>query len=206
MNETHRATLQHCINEIIAMERDIINAVTLQIEDPQISVFRELRPILQDIVHRGDLRIGLLKQITEHDGSSFGSAIKEGVTSITGTLAGLYGRIRDHPVSRMIRDDIIALQVATTSYGMLLTLALGIGHRKSTDVASLGLKTCPSLLVGLSDLLPAVVFSELAHDAPLPNPEAAHAAMSESMRKRAKKCHGIDLSKGTNMTMENSFF
>ena len=178
MNEKHHASLKQYVNDVIGMERDIINAVRLQESDANVAYYPDLRVILQEIITTGEERIGILKALSEKEGGTTGAMVKEGITAITGTFAGLYGKIREHPVSRMVRDDIIAMNVATTSYGMLLTLGLAIGHRRCADIATEGLRACPDLVVKLTDLMPAVIFSELAKDAPLADPEAAHTAHS----------------------------
>jgi ferritin-like metal-binding protein YciE len=175
MNEKHHDSLKQYINDMIGLERDIANAVKLQTEDERLSTFGELKMVLDRVVSDSESRLVVLKRISEEEDGTFGAVVKEG---ITGTLAGIYGKMREHPVSRMVRDDIIALDVASVSYGMLLTLGLSIGHRECVVIAEQGLERTPKLIVELTDLLPVVVGAELAADAPLANPAAVQIAQT----------------------------
>lgn len=172
MNEKHHDNLKMYVNDVIGLERDIINAIESQLEDERVAAHVELTALLRQAVAEAKSRSESLKALSEAEGGSFGAAIKEAATSVTGALAGVYGKIREHSVSRMLRDDIIALNVTETSYTMLYTLALGVGHSGCADLALQGVKAAPPLIVKLTDLLPGIVLKDLADDAPLSNPVA----------------------------------
>ena len=178
MNEQHQASLKQYVNDVIALERDIANAVQIQIDDESTAKHPGLRGILDLIVTGSEERILLLKALSDDEGASLGAALKEGITAVAGTLAGLYGKVREHPVSRMVRDDLIAMDVSATSYGMLLTLGLAIGHSRCVELATKGLAASTPLVMRLSDILPEIVCSELAEDAPLADPSAAKTAQA----------------------------
>ena len=178
MNEKHHDSLKQYINDMIGLERDIANAIKIQTEDDRLLAFGELKAILDQIVHNSETRLEILKNISEEEDGSLGAVVKESITAITGTLAGIYGKMREHPVSRMVRDDIIALEVASVSYGMLFTLGLSIGHRECVVIAEQGLEQTPPLIIELTDLLPVIVADELAADAPLANPAAVQIAQA----------------------------
>lgn len=172
MHEKHHDSLVRYVNDVIAMERDILNAVRAQARDGRLESYPELTIILDQITQGSEERLGIFKEMTEEEGGSLGAALKEGITALTGTLAGLYGKVREQPVSRMVRDDIIALDVAAVSYGMLLTLGLAVGHSNCVRFATRGLDSCAPLIVRLTDLLPSIVADELVMEAPLANPAA----------------------------------
>jgi len=173
MNEKHHSRLKQYINDMIALEKDIANAIEIQLEDDRVTSQQDLPKLLREALHHSEVRTAYLKDISEAEGGLLGAVVKEGITAVTGTLAGIYGKMREHPLSRMVRDDVIALDVATTSYGMLYTLALAVGHSECAAVAKKGLYACPPLIIALTDLLPRIVAGELADDAPLTNPAAA---------------------------------
>lgn len=179
MNDKHHSSLKQYVNDMIALEKDIFHAIQGQLEDDRVTSQQDLSRILREALHNSELRASQLKVISEEEGRSLGAAVKGGITAVTGTLAGIYGKMREHPLSRMVRDDIIALDVATTSYGMLYTLALAVGHSDCARVAKRGLNECPPLVIRLTDLLPAIVAGELADDAPLKNPAAAQIAHAD---------------------------
>ena len=176
MNEKHHGSLKQYVNDMIGLERDIINAVKIQAEDERVREFGELNAILDEMVRASESRLEELKKISGEEAASLGAVLKEGVMAVTGSLAGIYGMMREHPVSRMVRDDIIALDVSSVSYGMLLTLGLSIGHDGCAAVAGKGVDETPRLIVRLTDLLPLIVAGELAADAPLVNPSAVQVA------------------------------
>jgi ferritin-like metal-binding protein YciE len=178
MNEKHHDSLKQYINDVIGLERDIANAIKMQATDERLLVFGELKAILDQVVHNSETRLEVLKRISEEEGGQLGAAVKEGITALTGTLAGIYGKIREHPVSRMVRDDIVALEVSSVSYGMLFTLGLAIGHRECVVIAEQGLEQTPKLIVELTDLLPGIVAYEIAGDAPLANPSTVEIAQA----------------------------
>ncbi|MES2660586.1 MAG: hypothetical protein V4689_18315 [Verrucomicrobiota bacterium] len=176
MNEKHHDSLKQYVNDMIGLERDITNAIKLQAEDERVKEFGELNAILDEIVRASEGRMEELKKLSGEGGGSLGAAVKEGFMAVTGSLAGIYGKIREHPVSRMVRDDIIALDVASVGYGMLLTLGLSIGDEACTALAGRGVDETPPLIIRLTDLLPLIVAGELAADAPLANPSAVQVA------------------------------
>ncbi|MES2920569.1 MAG: hypothetical protein V4819_03430 [Verrucomicrobiota bacterium] len=176
MNEKHRDSLKQYVNDMIGLERDITNAVKLQADDDRVRDFGTLKGLLDAVVQASEGRMEILKQLSDQEDGSLGGVVKEGITAVAGTLAGIYGKMREHPVSRMVRDDIIALDVTSVSYGMLLTLGLSIGHDECAALATRGIDETPPLIIALTDLLPMIVAEELAADAPLVNPAAVQVA------------------------------
>ena len=176
MNEKHLGSVKQYVNDMIGLERDITNAIKLQTADDRVSEFPELQAILSQVVKASEARLDMLKSLSDAEDGGLGAAFKEGITAVTGTLAGIYGKMREHPVSRMVRDDIIALDVASVGYGMLYTLGLSTGHEACAALAIRGVEETPPLIIALTDLIPVVVAKELADDAPLVNPAAVQVA------------------------------
>lgn len=179
MNAEHKNSLKMYVNDVLAMERDICHAVRRQVEDERVASYPGLVAILDEIQEESQERMEWFKGISDEEGGSVGAAVKEGITAVAGSLAGIYGKMREHPVSRMVRDDIIAMDVASVSYGMLHTLGLAVGHSECADLAKRALNECPPSVIRLTDLLPSIVVEELAHDAPLVNPAAAQIAYAD---------------------------
>ena len=178
MSTTHSDNIRQYVNDMIGLEADISKAIRGQLEDDRISAHPRLQALLGEIANRSEERLDRLKEISKNEGGALGSAIKEGVMSATGVLAGLYGKVREHPVSRMVRDDIVAQSTASTAYGMLLTLALTAGHAGCASLAEEGLRACAPTVTLLTRELPEIVSAELAQDAPSTNPAAAQIALA----------------------------
>ncbi|MEK7952246.1 hypothetical protein [Luteolibacter soli] len=176
MNDAHRKHLAAYMNDMLAVERDLSQAVRGQLEDERIDRHEGLRDLLLDVVAGSEGRTDILRKISQSEGGVLGAAVKGTVMAVAGTLAGIYGRLREHPVSRMVRDDIIALDVAVTGYGMLLTLARCLDQKESIAFAQLALLGCPPLVTRLDHVLPLIIAAELAEDAPVPAPDGAELA------------------------------
>jgi ferritin-like metal-binding protein YciE len=177
LTKKHHENLKMYVNDVIAVERDIVNAIEGQLEDDRVNGHPALHLVLTEIVAKGKMRINRLKEISDEEGGSVGAAIKEAAMSVTGALAGIYGKFREHPLSRIVRDDRIAMNVTETSYAMLYTLALSIGHAKTAEVALEGLNSAAPAVLALTDLLPGVIVRELAEDGPLENPDVERAVI-----------------------------
>lgn len=178
MSEKHHENIKQYVNDMIGLETDISRAIRGQLDDNRVTKRPELTSILDGVATASEARLERLKALSKEEGGALGSAIKEGVTTATGILAGLYGRVREHPVSKMVRDDIIAQTAASTSYGMLLTLALSAGHSTCAAIAEEGLKSCSPSVTRLTGEMPDIVAEELAEDEPSANPAAAHVALA----------------------------
>ena len=88
MNEKHQGSLKQYVNDVIALERDIANAVQIQIDDESTADHPGLRGILHEIVSGSEERIVLLKALSDDEGASLGAALKEGITAVAGTHSG----------------------------------------------------------------------------------------------------------------------
>lgn len=178
MDPSHHDSLIKYVNDVIAMERDFVNAVRTQLEDERVRSHPELKALFLDLAVHSDHRADQFEKLVEEEGATLGGALKEGIASISGVLAGLYGMARQHPLSRMMRDNTVAMNVASVSYSMLVTLAMAIGHRKCEELAISALQDCPKFVLKLTDLLPHVVVEEISDDAPVPNALAARQAQA----------------------------
>ncbi len=174
IHEKHHANFKMYVNDVIGLERDILNAIETQLEDDRVVNRPGFAKVLKNITAHGQVRLEQLQAISEEEGGSVGATVKEAVMSATGVLAGLYGKLREHPLSRMLRDDRIAMNVVETSYAMLYTLSLGIGHDRASNLAKEGLNAAAQQVLALTDLLPGIVIAELKADAPLENPDASN--------------------------------
>jgi len=178
MKTTHSDSLRQYVNDMIGLEADISKAIRGQLDDDRVTGHPALTSLLREIVAGSEARLERLKALSDDEGGSLGATLKEGVMTATGVLAGLYGKMREHPVSRMVRDDIVAQTTAATSYSMLLTLGLTAGHPGVTTLAEEGVRSCAPTVTLLTRELPQIVAGELAKDEPSANPAATHTALA----------------------------
>ncbi len=178
MNDTHHSSLIRYLNDVIAMERDIVNAVRTQMQDDRVEAHPLLKDLFMDLAVHADHRTDMFESLVEEEGGSLGGAVKEGIAAVTGVVSGLTKMTRQHPLSRMVRDNTISMNVATVSYSMLLTLAMALQHKRCEELAASALSDCPKFVLQLNDLIPHVVVEELSDDAPVPNAMAAPQALA----------------------------
>lgn len=165
-SETHNDNLRMYVNDTAAMAKHLENAFDQQREDKDL----QGHPAAHQLVEK--MHVTLLAQRTamekhaEEEGGGVGAAVKEAVTSITGALAGLYGKVRKHPTSRILRDNYTALSLGCVAYQMLHTTALGLGHKSLADTALKHLRELAPLIIAVTEVVPGVVLRELAADDP----------------------------------------
>ena len=174
MTATHTDNLRLYVNDMVALEREIHDAVHSQLNDERVKADPAARALVEKIHAAVKVRLSDMETHAAALGSSRGKAVKEAVASVAGTVAGLYDKIRKHPVSRMLRDDTVALNLAATSYSMLYTTALALRDLPIANVALRHLRGIPSQVIELTKLIPAVVVRELTAD----NPELDQTAVA----------------------------
>ena len=173
-NSQSQNTLLMYVNDVLALERDIQESVALQIESAVDLHNPEAIAFLHELALSTETRHANLVELSHALGSGAG-AVKEVVAAAAGMLAGLYGKVRKHAVSRILRDDYTALSLACTAYSMLYTTGVALRSEPTSSLALHHLREVTPLLMKLSRIIPGVVVAELTVDFPELNREAATA-------------------------------
>jgi len=160
------SNLRMYVNDMLALEADITKAVHGQTEDERVKEEPGIRELLKDIAETSARRKYSLEQLSKQLEGRFGAMMKEAVMATAGTLAGLYGMVRKHPVSRMLRDDHVALNLAATAYGMLYTTAVTYDDDQIAEIALEHLNELPRQIMKLTRAIPSVVVKELTGGEP----------------------------------------
>ncbi|MCX6046768.1 MAG: hypothetical protein NT075_16815 [Chloroflexi bacterium] len=163
--DDRKETIQHYVSDMIATEKHIQEAVKRQIDDESVKEQPEARELVSQIAMVLQSHISQLEKHEEQLGGG-GAGIKDAVTSTLGVMAGLYDKVRSKQVSRMLRDDYTALNLAAISYTMLHTTALGLNDRTTADVALRNLKDITPLVTQINQVIPQIVTRELLEDHP----------------------------------------
>ncbi len=169
------------VNDTLALERDLKEAIDRQIEDEHVERSPEVAALLNEIAIANDARLANLGELSTTLGGGAG-AVKEAVAAAAGVLAGFYGKVRKHPVSRMLRDDYTALALAATAYSMLYTTAVALHDKHVAALAQRHLRDVTPLIMQLSRIIPTAVVAELAADFPDVNREAVEAGREATIR------------------------
>ena len=161
----NREEIRPYVADMAAVERHILEALERQRKDDTFKDFPQALGII-------DRLAGLLKTHIENlethldsmPGGGVAAAVKETVTGVVGGLAGVYDKVRKDKVSRALRDDYTALSLASISYAMLHTTALGLSQGTVAELAKNNLEEINSLIMDLGLSIPRVVLKELSFE------------------------------------------
>ena len=76
-----------------------------------------------------------MKALQEEIGTTAGNPVIKAGTAILGKAAGMIDKIRTEGISKALRDDYTAFNLAAVSYTMLYTTATALGDQRVADVA-----------------------------------------------------------------------
>ncbi len=159
-------TLRGYVNDMLAVERDIHAAFRRHKEDRGAKTYPEAARVLQQIEDRVDVHVASLQRCLERLGDGE-STLKAAVGAVLGAVAGVYGKLRDDRVSRMLRDDYTAICFACVCYEMLHTTALALGHDEVAKLALEHLRDYAPAVMALGEVVPKVVTKELEREGKL---------------------------------------
>ena len=163
-SDTQLSNLRMYVNDMAALIKHIEDAIDRQVADERVQADPDAKQVVDRIHSVLRAQVLSMENHAAAVGSETGAAIKEAVASVAGVVAGLYDKVRKHPVSRMLRDDYTALSLAATAYSMLYTTALSMRELTIANVALRHLQETTPLVMDLSKVIPAVVVRELAQD------------------------------------------
>lgn len=148
------------LSDMLAVEHFILDALERQREEDKV---RSSVPV-NELVIRMERTMRDHTEALQRLADDYGigtSGWKKGISSVLGALAGLYDRVREHQLSRMIRDNYVSLSLAAMSYTALHTFGLSIKEDRIAAIAQEHLMHLTPLMVALSKVLPEVVANEL---------------------------------------------
>lgn len=164
-SDKNKATLDMYINDMHALQTHILEAVSHQNDDPRVKNEAQTAELVSKLKATLTEQVNHLAAIkAKKDTGTVGSAIKEGLGQFAGMVAGLYGKVRKDPVSRMLRDDYTALAMATISYTQLHTTGLAYHEQEVADVALKHLEALTPLVMRINEIMPNVVAAELTDE------------------------------------------
>ncbi len=115
-----------------------------------------------------------LKQYQETVGTTAGNPIVAAGATVLGVAAGLIDKIRSEGLSKALRDDYTAFNLAAISYTMLHTTSSGLGFAEIATVCEEHLRSYASAIQEINHLIPGVVAWELEKDGHAFNPSAVN--------------------------------
>ena len=174
--------INNYVTDMAAVEKHILEAVERQVGDDSTRRYPEALAALSDVKGTLSRHVAALEAYNAStEGGGLKETVKEALTGALGVAAGLYDKIRDEDqVSRMVRDTYTALGLATISYHMLYTTALGMKEEQLASLALNHLKDLAPHVMKLSEVVCLVVAHELADQDKLIDPAVGQEAIRKT--------------------------
>jgi ferritin-like metal-binding protein YciE len=161
-SEKHKKTLSDYIADMVSLESHIEEALDRQLkevaDDPialtAVQGFHDMVKAQRDT----------MKTLQKDYPPTAGSPIKEVGANLLGKAAGMIDRIRTEAISKAIRDDYTAFNLAAVSYQMLFTTAVAFGEQRVAEIAERHLTSYASAIQRANHLIGDIVVKELAKD------------------------------------------
>lgn len=179
--EQRMSYLRRNLIDVIALDNHVLGAVRRQLRDKHVEGMAEAREILEEIERVLEGHVIRLNEELDALGGGGPSGFRAMMGGLTGAIAGMADRFRSEPVSRMLRDDYIALSAVSISYSMLQTTALTLGSQTLADAAQLCMEQTTPLVVRISDAMPRIVTMELQRESVPMQPGIAEEAEQAAM-------------------------
>lgn len=180
------------VSDMLEVEKHTLESIERQTLDDRVRSYGEAYKLLMRI----ELTLRNHTTVLEHylkstGGGGAGALMKKAATAAVGAMAGLYGKIRpEDPVSRDLRDDYTALNLAAISYTMLHTTAIALAESRLADLALSHLTELTPLIAALSKVIPPVVAMELSVEGKAMYPAAGAEAVASTQKAWSREVIG----------------
>lgn len=101
-------------------------------------------------------------------GEPGGNSVVKTAGELLGKAAGLVDKVRKDSVTKSLRDDYVAYNLAAISYTLLHSTALALANHKAAAFAEQGLKTYAGLVQDINELIPQAVVEDLIKNDKVP--------------------------------------
>jgi ferritin-like metal-binding protein YciE len=160
--DKNQKTLSDWVGDVAAIETHIEEALDRQLKQtkddaiagPAVQAFHDMVKLQKDVV------IALRDDL----GGTAGSPIKQAGASILGKAAGVIDMVRAEGLSKSLRDDYTAFNLAAVAYTMLHTTAVALGDQRVATLAESHLRGYAGAIQKINHIISDVVVAELAKD------------------------------------------
>jgi ferritin-like metal-binding protein YciE len=175
-------SLQQYVSDMLAVERHLLPAIENQSKNDRMARHPEARRLVNKIEATINSHVNGLKQHLENLGGDAASPVKSAVTAALGVAATVIENVRTDPVSKNLRDDYTALNLAAIGYTMLHTTGQALMDQQTADLAVSYLMDYTPLITEISKVIPEVVVSELQDETEVLDPGAAERAVERTQQ------------------------
>lgn len=159
-----RHTIRTYVSDMLALERHIGQPLQRQLDMDESAKYGQALSIISRIKALSETHVSMLEDHLKSFGGDAASPVKSALSSLLGAGATAVDSVRTSKVSKNLRDDHVTLCLATISYTMLHTAALGLADAATAQLAQRHLEDYAPLVMRISKAMPEVVLQELADD------------------------------------------
>lgn len=180
--EDRQDTLQQYVSDMLALERHLLPALENQSDDDRMADYPQAQRLVSKIEATVRSHINGLEGHLEDMGGDPASPVKSALTSALGAAATAIENMRTNPVSKNLRDDYTALNLAAISYTMLHTTGHALMDDRTADLAASYLMDYTPLITEINEIIPLVVVSELRDETEILEMSAAGPAIERTQQ------------------------
>jgi ferritin-like metal-binding protein YciE len=162
--ENERHSIQTYVSDMLALERHIAQPLQRQLAMDDTAKYGAALAAISTIKNLTDAHVAALEQCLEQVGGHAASPVKSAWASLLGAGAAAIDGARKTKVSKNLRDDYTALNLASISYTMLHATALGLGDATTAALAKRHLAEYARCVMQIVQIIPDVVLQELQGD------------------------------------------
>lgn len=160
--EKHQKTIADYVGDMVALESHIEEALDRQLkevkDDPE--ALAAVQRWHDMVKHNRDH----MKQLQETVGTTGGNPIIKAGSAVLGVAAGVIDMVRSEGISKSIRDDYTAFNLAAIGYTMLHTTSTALGNSQVATVCEEHLRGYAKAIQEINHIIPNVVVRELQKD------------------------------------------
>lgn len=171
-DDKNQKTIADYLGDMVALESHIEEALDRQLKETEGDP--EAATAVQGFHDMVKGQRDALKAYQEQYGSTAGNPIIKAGSAILGKAAGLIDMIRTEGVSKSLRDDYTAFNLAAIGYTMLNATSLALGDQATASIAERHLRGYAAAIQQINHIIAGVVIRELENDDhQIANPMAA---------------------------------
>jgi len=161
LSDEHRELLAQYVGDAAAIDADIEAALDRQLgmaKNDSLAgpLVRGLHDAVRD---QRNVMIELRDALVEEQSVN---VLKEKGATVLGAAMGMLDKLRSGGLSRALRDDYAAFNLAAIGYTMLLTTAKAVGSADVASAAEEGLRVYAAGAQKINQAIPSIVVAELA--------------------------------------------
>ncbi len=162
--ENERHSIPTYVSDMLALEQHIAQPLKRQISMPESANYGAAAALFAALHTTNASHVAALEQCLARLGGHEAAGIKSAWSTLLGASAAAIDSMRKTKVSKSLRDDYTALNLAAISYTMLHATAVGLGETAVAELARAHLSDYARLVMEIAQAVPDVVLQELRDD------------------------------------------